>query len=184
MRHPRGAVKRATGPLKMTLKIAENWSDSNPMETPNSRFTASMEPGLSPGYPGAVQTRPIRDRKLSDSTRIPRKTAVKGAITCVSSKMTNRKNTLWIRRKTQNRPRRTQMAEVVGIGEGVAFSRRVAEGAKPGECGGDVPAFSLAPRSGGPFGSVPAFFQAGFKTASPPRVLWRVSVRSRRCPDR
>jgi hypothetical protein len=57
------------------------------METPNSRFTASMEPGLSPGYPGRVQTRPIRDRFLSDSTRIPRKTAFKGAKTCVSNQI-------------------------------------------------------------------------------------------------
>jgi hypothetical protein len=57
------------------------------METPNSRLTASMELGLSPGYPGGVQTRPIRDRKMSDSTRIPRKTAFKGATTCVSNQI-------------------------------------------------------------------------------------------------
>jgi hypothetical protein len=62
------------------------------METPNNRFTASTEPGLAPGYPGGVQTLSIRDRILSDSTRIPRKTAFKGAKTCVSSKTRNRKN--------------------------------------------------------------------------------------------
>jgi hypothetical protein len=62
------------------------------MEMPNSRFTASMEPGQAPGHSGGVQTRPIRDRKLSDSTRVPRKTAVKGAITCVSNEIKNRKN--------------------------------------------------------------------------------------------
>ena len=39
-----------------------------------------------------VQTRQIRDRKASDSTRIPRKTAVNGAQTCVSSQIDKRKN--------------------------------------------------------------------------------------------
>jgi hypothetical protein len=76
----------------MTLKFAGQWADFDAMETPNSRFTASMEPDPATGVTGGVQTRPIRDRILSDSTRIPRKTAFKGAKTCVSNQIRNRKN--------------------------------------------------------------------------------------------
>jgi hypothetical protein len=54
-------------------------------------FQRTGQPSCRAGE-GRVQTRPIRDRFLSDSTRIPRKTAFKGAKICISNQIKNRKN--------------------------------------------------------------------------------------------
>ena len=61
------------------------------MESSTSRSVRFTMPTCHAGN-GRVQIRQIRDRKASDSTRIPRKMAVNGAQTCVSNQINKRKN--------------------------------------------------------------------------------------------
>jgi len=62
------------------------------MQIPANRSVRCTMPTLHAGTGRGSHPAQIRDRKASDSTRIPRKMAFNGAQTCVSNQMNKRKN--------------------------------------------------------------------------------------------
>jgi hypothetical protein len=76
----------------MTLQITRKCGDSDPDAEFRQPFLRFTMPTCHAGKRRGSNPTQIRDRKASDSTRIPRKMAVNGAQTCVSNQTNKRKN--------------------------------------------------------------------------------------------